>query len=46
MGEVDIERQAPDVKRMQLLGNKVRPATSGSKTSKMPPMKPCATGYS
>ena len=34
MGEVDIERQAPNVKRMQLLGAEVRPATSGSKTLK------------
>jgi tryptophan synthase beta chain len=34
MGEVDIARQAPNVKRMQLLGAEVRPATSGSKTLK------------
>lgn len=34
MGEVDIKRQAPNVKRMQLLGAEVRPATSGSKTLK------------
>lgn len=34
MGEVDIQRQAPNVKRMQLLGAEVRPATSGSKTLK------------
>jgi tryptophan synthase beta chain len=30
MGEVDIERQAPNVKRMQMLGAEVRPAKSGS----------------
>ncbi len=34
MGEVDIQRQAPNVKRMQMLGAEVRPATSGSKTLK------------
>lgn len=34
MGEVDIARQAPNVKRMQMLGAEVRPATSGSKTLK------------
>lgn len=34
MGEVDIERQAPNVARMQMLGAEVRPATSGSKTLK------------
>ena len=34
MGEIDIARQAPNVKRMQLLGAEVRPATSGSKTLK------------
>ena len=34
MGEVDIERQAPNVKRMRLLGTEVRPAKSGSKTLK------------
>lgn len=34
MGEVDIERQAPNVKRMRMLGATVRPATSGSKTLK------------
>ena len=34
MGEVDIERQAPNVARMQMLGAKVVPATSGSKTLK------------
>src|SRR4028119_254228 len=34
MGEVDIERQAPNVARMQMLGAKVIPATSGSKTLK------------
>ena len=34
MGEVDIERQAPNVKRMQMLGAEVRPARSGSKTLK------------
>lgn len=34
MGEVDIERQAPNVARMKMLGAKVIPATSGSKTLK------------
>lgn len=34
MGEVDIERQSPNVKRMMMLGAEVRPATSGSKTLK------------
>ena len=34
MGEVDISRQAPNVARMKMLGAKVRPATSGSKTLK------------
>lgn len=34
MGEIDIERQAPNVQRMQMLGAEVRPATSGSKTLK------------
>ena len=34
MGEVDIKRQAPNVARMKMLGAKVIPATSGSKTLK------------
>lgn len=34
MGEVDIERQAPNVARMKMLGAEVRAATSGSKTLK------------
>lgn len=34
MGEKDIERQAPNVLRMNYLGAKVVPATSGSKTLK------------
>jgi len=34
MGEVDIERQAPNVARMKMLGAKVIPAKSGSKTLK------------
>jgi tryptophan synthase beta chain len=34
MGEKDIERQAPNVARMRMLGAEVRPATSGSKTLK------------
>ena len=34
MGEKDIERQAPNVARMKLLGAEVRPASSGSKTLK------------
>jgi tryptophan synthase beta chain len=34
MGEVDIERQAPNVAKMKMLGATVIPATSGSKTLK------------
>jgi tryptophan synthase beta chain len=34
MGEVDMERQKPNVERMRMLGAEVRPATSGSKTLK------------
>jgi len=34
MGEVDIERQQPNVFRMKLLGAEVRPATTGSRTLK------------
>jgi tryptophan synthase beta chain len=34
MGEIDITRQAPNVARMKMLGAKVRPAKSGSKTLK------------
>ena len=34
MGEVDIARQAPNVARMKMLGAKIVPATSGSKTLK------------
>ncbi|UAB84498.1 tryptophan synthase subunit beta [Zunongwangia sp. SCSIO 43204] len=34
MGEIDIERQAPNVARMKMLGAKVVPAKSGSKTLK------------
>lgn len=34
MGEKDIERQAPNVARMKMLGAKIIPATSGSKTLK------------
>ncbi len=34
MGEIDIERQAPNVARMKMLGAEVKPATSGSKTLK------------
>ncbi|MFT5567670.1 MAG: tryptophan synthase beta chain, partial [Glaciecola sp.] len=34
MGEHDIERQAPNVSRMKMLGAEVRPAKSGSKTLK------------
>jgi tryptophan synthase beta subunit len=34
MGEVDIERQAPNVARMKMLGAEVRSATCGSKTLK------------
>ena len=34
MGEIDIERQAPNVARMKMLGAEVIPAISGSKTLK------------
>ena len=34
MGEIDIQRQAPNVARMKMLGAEVRSATSGSKTLK------------
>src|SRR5260370_20390079 len=34
MGEVDVERQKPNVFRMNLLGAEVRPVTSGSGTLK------------
>ncbi len=34
MGAVDVERQAPNVGRMEMLGTKVIPVTSGSKTLK------------
>ena len=34
MGEVDIERQQPNVFRMKLLGAEVKPVTSGSRTLK------------
>ncbi|WP_209328767.1 tryptophan synthase subunit beta [Lunatimonas salinarum] len=34
MGSVDMERQKPNVERMRILGAKVVPATSGSKTLK------------
>ena len=34
MGEVDMQRQAPNVQRMQLLGAEVRPVTAGTKTLK------------
>lgn len=34
MGELDIKRQRPNVERMRILGAKIVPATSGSKTLK------------
>ena len=34
MGEVDVERQQPNVLRMKILGAEVRPVVSGSKTLK------------
>jgi tryptophan synthase beta chain len=34
MGEIDIKRQAPNVERMKMLGAKVVPALSGSRTLK------------
>lgn len=34
MGEEDIERQAPNVKRMELLGTRVIPVSSGTRTLK------------
>jgi tryptophan synthase beta chain len=44
MGEKDIERQAPNVARMKMLGATVIPATSGSKTLKMQQMKRSVIG--
>lgn len=34
MGEIDMERQKPNVERMRMLGAEVRPALSGSRTLK------------
>ncbi|MCC6217256.1 MAG: tryptophan synthase subunit beta [Polyangiaceae bacterium] len=34
MGELDVERQAPNVSRMRMLGARVRPVASGSRTLK------------
>ncbi len=34
MGEIDMDRQKPNVERMKLLGTEVRPVVSGSKTLK------------
>ena len=34
MGEIDIQRQSPNVARMKMLGAQVRPVSSGSKTLK------------
>ncbi|GAA4312824.1 tryptophan synthase subunit beta [Compostibacter hankyongensis] len=34
MGEIDMQRQAPNVARMRMLGAEVRPALSGSRTLK------------
>ncbi|SDZ87503.1 tryptophan synthase subunit beta [Psychroflexus halocasei] len=34
MGEIDMKRQAPNVARMRMLGAKIKPALSGSKTLK------------
>jgi len=34
MGQTDMERQAPNVARMRMLGAEVRPATSGNRTLK------------
>ncbi|HEX6511824.1 MAG TPA: tryptophan synthase subunit beta, partial [Chloroflexota bacterium] len=34
MGDLDVERQAPNVYRMKLLGTEVRPVSSGSRTLK------------
>jgi len=34
MGKIDMERQAPNVQRMRILGAEVRPATCGSQTLK------------
>ncbi len=34
MGEIDIERQNPNVQRMKMLGATIRPATCGSRTLK------------
>ena len=44
MGAEDCERQALNVYRMELLGAKVHPVTSGTSTLKMPFLKRCANG--
>jgi len=45
MGSVDMERQAPNVGRMKLLGAEVVPVTSGDQTLRAPrSTRPCATG--
>ncbi|EQD72997.1 Pyridoxal phosphate-dependent enzyme, beta subunit domain protein, partial [mine drainage metagenome] len=45
MGTEDIRRQSLNVFRMRLMGARVVPVESGSRTLKAPPMKPCATGW-
>jgi len=45
MGKLDVDRQAPNVLRMKMLGADVIPVYSGNMTLKMPPMKLYATGY-
>lgn len=44
MGAVDVARQAPNVFRMQMLGAKVVPVESGTKTLKDAMNESCATG--
>jgi tryptophan synthase beta chain len=44
MGEVDMERQKPNVFRMRLLGAEVKGVSSGSRTSRTRPTRRCATG--
>jgi len=45
MGAVDVERQAPNVGRMQLMGATVVPVTGGDKTLRAASMRRCATGF-
>jgi hypothetical protein len=44
MGSIDMERQAPNVGRMRLLGAEVVPVTGGDQTLRAAIDEPCATG--